>query len=185
MEGGCSLELVQSLIESIAAVRDRASSAKEPHGAGKASMHWEAVSDDTKSMSVLCRDGWTPLGCALGSGHLCSGGLVSGETGVLRLTREWRVVSGEVRGIQPGKVEGWQRGYLLSTTHHVVGQPGREKSCFSWRTHLARSPHTNWYLPCVNHFWKWGPRSRKRVYLLNKRVMLCACLQFHVPESRM
>lgn len=142
MEGGCSLELLQSLIESIAAVRDRASSAKEPHGAGKASMHWEAVSDDTKSMSVLCRDWWTPLGCALRSGHLCSGGLVSGETGVLRLTREWRV------GVRRGeRNSAWQSGRLtegISAVHNTSrgwSAWERKKLFFLEDTPRTKPPH--------------------------------------------
>lgn len=116
MGGGCSLELVQSLIESIAAVREQN---KLCQGA---SWCWQGIHAlrgcfcwNKKHVSAVQRWVNTSEMWSVVLVHLYSGGLVSVETGVLRLTREWRA------GIRRGeRNSAWQSGRLterISAVH--------------------------------------------------------------------
>lgn len=93
MEGGAySLELIQSLIESILAVREQRKLCL------RSSWCWQDIHAPARVFLLkqkMCQChaemGEQLWDLVCGSDRLYSGGLVSVETGVLRLTREWRV----------------------------------------------------------------------------------------------
>lgn len=90
--GAYSLELIQSLIESILAVREQRKLCL------RSSWCWQDIHAPARVFLLkqkMCQChaemGEQLWDLVCGSDRLYSGGLVSVETGVLRLTREWRV----------------------------------------------------------------------------------------------
>lgn len=166
----------------------RTSSAKEPHGVAKHACMEMVFLTKQKSIRVVqsrmntseirCMVPVTRIWEGLSQWNRC-------KTGVFRLTREWRVrvKRGEKKSLA------WQHGRL---TEGITAVHNTSSGWSSWeRKKLVfledkpgKKPHTNWYLQYLNNFWQRRPRSRKHVDLLKKRMMLCACLQFQVPESR-
>lgn len=150
-------------------------------------MHWKGISDGTKRVSVLYKVGWTHLRYGVWFWSPIF------RRACLHGTVQYRSIYA-YQGIECLCQERWEEELSLAKWKTDQGDNccpqhiksliilGEKKSFFPWRTNLGgkKKPNkqTNWYMQYLNNFWHWGPRSRKRVDLLKKRMMLCACLQF-------